>query len=161
MQIFRPTLLVALIAQIGMATAANADSHNIHHYDEPYQCDRDREVTSSRTGETRVVYYRTVYFPERDWQFVLTDVWADKSALGGRGIANLYTPDFRYDGVYRDQDNDITSISMGSAWSKEDRSPGVSVRRTKDNDIGQCALLSVDQTAFYTLDYLDGLEVME
>jgi len=102
-----------------------------------------------------------VYFPQRDWQFVLTDVWADKSALGGRGIAHLYTPTFRYDGVYRDQDNEITSISMGSAWSKEDRSPGVSVRSAKDDDIDRCAVLSVDQIAFYTLDYLDSLEIMK
>lgn len=161
MRIFGPILLLALTAQIVMPTSANADSHNLHHFDEPYQCDRNREVTSSRTGETRVVHYRTVYFPQRDWQFVLTDVWADKSALGGRGIANLYTPDFRYDGVYRDQENEITTISMGSAWSKEDRSPGVSVRSAKDDDIDQCALLSVDQIAFYTLDYLDDLEIME
>lgn len=154
-------LVVSMAMQLTYGTLVHADAHNGHYFDTPYQCDRQREVTSSRTGLVRTVHYRTVYFPKQNWRFVLIDVWADKSALGDRGIANLHTPTFRYDGVYRDDGSDITSISMSSAWTRENPSTGKSVRSTKDDDPDRCATLTNNQIAFYSLDYLDGLEVME
>lgn len=152
--------LSVVVNSFGAANPALADGHNVHHFDMPYQCDRSREVTSSRTGEVRTVHYRSVYFPQMDWRIDLTDVWDAKDGLGGRGIANLHAPTVRYDGVYRDDGSDITLISMSSAWPREDNSPGVSLRRSADDDIARCAVLSDDQIAFYRFDYLGDLEVM-
>ena len=117
-------------------------------------------MTSSRTGETRIVNYRNVYFPGKDWQFSLTDTWDAKEGLGGRGVANLFTPYVRYDGVYRDDGTQITSVSMGTAWTVEDKSPGISLRSSKDGDPSNCHPLVEAEIQLYEIDYLDGLEIM-
>lgn len=150
----------AALAVLVSYTQVHANSDRQHFFDQPYQCDRSREVTSSRTGETRTVHYRNVYFPSMDWQFSLTDTWDAKEGLGGRGVANLFTPNFRYDGVYRDDGTQITSISMGTAWEVDDKSPGVSLRSSKDSDASNCNPLDEVEIQLYAIDYLDGLEVM-
>ncbi len=69
---FAVTCSLALL--LGSGTGAHAGTAKEHHFDQPYQCDRSREVTSSSTGEIRTVYYRAIYFPKMDWRIALTDV---------------------------------------------------------------------------------------
>lgn len=140
--------------------AARAETLNEHHFEEPYQCDRSREVTSSSTGVTRVVHSRSVYFPDLDWRINLYDTAGESVMGGGFGTANLFSPNFRYDGYYRDQGEGISSITMETAWPQDESKRGLSGRMDADDDIGKCMLLDAAQQAFYSFDYLDDLEVM-
>jgi len=134
---------------------AHAETPNEHHFDEPYQCDRSREVTSSSTGLTSVRLSRSIYFPDLDWRINLSNI------AGGLRVANLFTPEVRYDGYYVvDQGEGISSVTMGTAWPQDESRRGLSRRLDADDDIGKCILLNAAQQAMYSFDYLDDLEIM-
>jgi len=76
-------------------------------------------------------------------------------------VANLFTPEVRYDGYYVvDQGEGISSVTMGTAWPQDESRRGLSRRLDADDDIGKCILLNAAQQAMYSFDYLDDLEIM-
>jgi hypothetical protein len=158
-----PILTICILAAFAFGATvpqARADSPLLHFFDAPYACDRTREVTSSSTGVVRTVAYKTVYFPDRSWRLVLNDIGGDKSGLGGNGIALLFADGVRYDGSYRDESGPITDLVFRTAWPQENPSPTFSTRSNKDDDMARCSVLSEDDIAFYDIDYLGTLDVM-
>ncbi len=141
-------------------TAARAETPNEHHFDEPYHCDRSREVTSSVTGLISVRHSRSVYFPDLDWRINLSNITGETLKAGGLGTANLFAPGVRYDGYYQDQGEGISSVTMGTAWPQGEGKHGLSGRLGADDDIGKCILMDAAQQAIYSFDYLNDLEVM-
>lgn len=141
-------------------TATRAEASNEHHFDEPYQCDRGREVTSSSTGLTSVRYSRSVYFPDLSWRINLSNIAGETVKAGGPGTANLFAPGFRYDGYFLDEGDGISSVTMGTAWPQDESKRGLTGRLGADDDVGKCVLLDATQRALYSFDYLDDLEVM-
>lgn len=141
-------------------TAAFADAPNEHYFDEPYQCDRSRDVTSSSTGVSSVRHSRSVYFPDLNWRINLSNTEGETVKAGGFGTANLFAPGFRYDGHYQDDGDGISLVTMLSAWAQDESRNFLSGRLEADDDIGKCVLLNADQQAIYAFDYLDDLEVM-
>ncbi len=145
---------------LAAGTSARAETLNEHHFDEPYQCDRSREVTSSSTGLTSVRHSRSVYFPDLNWRINLSNIAGEGVKAGGLGTANLFAPRVRYDGYFRDQGEGISLVTMGTAWPQDESKRGLSGRLDADDDIGKCMLLDAAGQAIYSFDYLNDLEVM-
>lgn len=141
-------------------TASLAETSHDHHFDAPYQCDRSRESTSSSTGLKTIRLSRSVYFPATSWRINLSNVSSETVLAGGLGTANLFAPGFRYDGYYREDDQGIISVTMGTAWPQDESKTGLTARLKADDDIDKCVLLDADEIAIYTFDGLDDLEVM-
>lgn len=127
-----------------------------HFFSQPYECTHEADVTSKRTGETRAVKYRSYYSPQKGWRIDLTDVEAPKAGLGGRGIANLYTPSTRYDGIYRDKEG--LSISFKTAWPRKTENADVALSNLSKKKKKNCKVLT--DLSVFDIDYLDSLEVM-
>lgn len=160
--------LITVLASFALLTACSNDSDSTdssskavkgHFFDQAYECSHDREVTSKRTGKTRTVKYTSFYSPQKAWRIDLTDVGADKSALGGRGIANMYTPGVRYDGVYRESDGAVSRIKFGTAWPRKDVNPDRALSNLSKKKKKNCKILA--DASVFDIDYLDTLEIMD
>jgi len=159
-KIFIVTLICLSLSLVACGKKSNASNKapKNHFFDQPYECTHESEVTSKRTGKTRVVKYRSYYSPKKDWRIDLTDVESDKAALGGRGIANLYTPSSRYDGAYRETDKVVTRVKYSSAWPRKNVSEGISFANLSKKKKKNCKIMS--DTSIFDINYLDTLEVM-
>ena len=127
-----------------------------HFFSQPYECTHEADVTSKRTGETRTVKYRSHYSPQKGWRIDLTDVEAPKAGLGGRGVANLYTPSTRYDGIYRDKEG--LSISFKTAWPRKTENADIALSNLSKKRKKNCKVLT--DLSVFDIDYLDSLQVM-
>jgi len=124
-----------------------------HFFKKPYKCKRQVESTSKRTGNKVILNYITYFSPQRGWRIELTG--SEGSALK---VANLYTPEARYDGAYKAQDGVITGINFGTAWLHKELRPKISLGSLSKYKKKNCEIMT--DISVFEIDYLDTLEVM-
>ncbi len=79
-----------------------------HFFDSAYEC--SYTSTSKRTGKTRTNHY--YYHPKKNWYLRLGDVKGTSPIK----LANLYTPEGRYDGSYKGTHPEPIKVTLGTYW---------------------------------------------
>jgi hypothetical protein len=156
MKIICTALLLSSITLAACGSDSNSSAKAIdeHFFDQAYECHREREVTSKKTGKTRTVKYLSYYSPEQGWRIDLTDV-GSKSLVK---VANLYTPTARYDGAYKELEGVVTKVKFSTAWPHKETKPNISLGRLSKTKKKDCAVLK--DSSVFNIGYLDTLEVM-
>lgn len=125
-----------------------------HFFDQPYECTREKELTSKKTGKTRIAKYLSHYSPEKGWR---VDLW-NVGSSGGLRVANLYTADARYDGSYKERDGVITKVNFMTAWPYKEVKPNAALSLLSKTNKKDCRLMT--DLSVFDIDYLSTLEVM-
>ncbi len=119
-----------------------------HFYDSPYECLSSH--TSKRSGKKHTTL--TYFQPSKNWMIRLSGVKKNSSFK----VANLYTPEGRYDGSYKGVYPAINKVKFGTYWPyKKNREVKVSSRISKSD----CSLLK--SKSVFDLPGLDKLECMD
>lgn len=156
MKHIRTALLLGSTALVACGSDSSSSSMELekHFFDQAYECHREREVTSKKTGKTRTVKYLSYYSPVKGWRIDLSDVGSNSLVK----VANLYTPTTRYDGAYKEPDGVITKVKFSTAWPYKEAKPNIALGRLSKTNKKDCQILN--DTSIFDIEYLDTLEVM-
>lgn len=138
-------LSVVTIITLSLMISSKAKAH---FFDLPYKC--TYESTSKRTGKVRTSLY--YYHPKKNWYLRLGAVKSSSPLK----VANLYTPEGRYDGSYKGSYPNNLKAKLGNYWPyKSKKVVKVFSKLSKSN----CELLK-DESMF-NHPYLSSLECMD
>ncbi|MFT6068049.1 MAG: hypothetical protein ACJAT2_002167 [Bacteriovoracaceae bacterium] len=119
-----------------------------HFFDSPYECLSTH--TSKRSGKVHTTL--SYFHPSKNWMIKLSGVKKNSPFK----VANLYTPEGRYDGTYKGVYPAINEVKFGTYWPyKKAREVKLSSKISKSN----CSLLK-NKTVF-DLPNLGTLECMD